>query len=112
MILLLVGLVLVIAIGNAFYRLAESHGRSKWTFAILGVVSYFVSSFTFGIISVLMLDVFAPMTSALQNLPLIYLLQIPIGLLCCYILYRILRHQWRKSSRHSDNNLLDSDLRE
>ena len=46
----MLGLVLIYFIGKYFYKLAEDFGKSKWGFAILGVVSYYAGAFLGGII--------------------------------------------------------------
>ena len=38
---MIIGLLLIYFIGKSFYELAHTHNRSKWGYAILGIVTYY-----------------------------------------------------------------------
>lgn len=48
----MLGLLLIYFVGKYFYELAHEHDRSRWGFAILGVVVYYVSQLMLGTILV------------------------------------------------------------
>ena len=54
----MLGILLIYFIGKSFYTLAETHNRSRWTFAIIGIVTYYASLFLGAIILGLLTHVF------------------------------------------------------
>ena len=105
----MLGIILIIAIGNYFYRLAKEYNKNLWLFAILGVVSYYAGTFLGGLI----IGSFIALnggevddSSAFQY----GLMAIPVGLLCCYIFYRILNNVWSKENRNRADTLDSEEL--
>jgi hypothetical protein len=99
-------------IGKAFYTLAEEHNKHNWLFGILGVVSYYAGAFLGGILIGVIYVIQNP-DGVMEELDdrLLSLLTIPIGLLSCWLFYRILKSQWGKqASRASEIEVLDADL--
>ena len=56
----MLGLLLLYWVGKYFYKLAEEHDKSKWGFAILGVVSYYAGIVVFGFITGIVMELTAP----------------------------------------------------
>ena len=45
----MLGILLLFFIGKYFYKLAEEYRKSKWGFAVLGIVTYYGGTFIYGI---------------------------------------------------------------
>lgn len=83
----MLGLLLIYWIGNSFFKLSERYRKSKWSFAMLGVVVYYGAMFATEIILVLALDLFSVTNvDALSSSDsmIISILSIPFGLLACW----------------------------
>ncbi|MDH4472841.1 MAG: hypothetical protein QE487_09535 [Fluviicola sp.] len=102
----MLGLLLIYFVGRAFYRLAETHKRSKWLFAILGVVTYYVTQFLFalGLLSYMM-SRGREFTSGDELV--ITLVGILVGGIGVSAFYAILKRAWEKKPRIDNNELLD-----
>lgn len=93
----MLGLILLYWIGKYFYKLSEEYNKSKWGFAILGIVVYYIASILFGIIILLIIDAFSneysedPISDFLLGV-----IAMPFGLLACYLLYNHLKKTWEK----------------
>ena len=111
---MIVGILLLYFVGKAFYDLAHEHDRSRWGFAILGVVSYYVGSIIIGgIILFVIFDLFFSRSLEDVNDFLLSLLAMPFGVLTCWGLYKILQNAWAKSTLHASSEsgeVLDADL--
>jgi hypothetical protein len=106
----MIGLFLIYFIGKMFYELAHEHGKSKWTFAILGVISYYAGSLMLGsfIIGVLMGMGYLTFLEDASSMVL-SLTTIPLGILISFITYKMFEGYWE--SRPSRNGeALDNDL--
>ena len=110
---MLLGLILLYFAGKAFYDLAAEHRRSKWLFAILGIVSYYAGlyfgAFLIGIGYALLYREIPDN----GNEMVLGLLAIPIGVLVCWGFYKILERQWSKTSERfvaDENETIDADL--
>ena len=105
----MLGLIFIYFVGKAFYDLAGKHGKSQWGFAILGVVSYYgglmLGAFAIGIV----VELNAPGTIDDSNDTMFGLLAIPIGILCCWLTYTLLKKAWSKP-KETIGTTLDSDL--
>ncbi len=99
----MLGLFLIYFIGKQFYDLAFEHDKNKWGFAILGVISYYASSFIGAFIIVFGILMISPNT--LDTIPDIALdlMAVPFGLLGCIGLYFFLRKTWEKQERFTEN---------
>lgn len=100
----MLGLILIYFIGKHFYDLAAKHKKSEYLFAILGVVSYYVGTFVFGIILFFILGEDAVLE---MNEFLSAIIGLPAGLLTCYLFYKFLENSWSKTRVGADSNILD-----
>jgi hypothetical protein len=99
-------IVFIYFVGKKFYALAEMHNKSKWGFAVLGVVSFYATTFLAGVgIGLLgyngMIDEMSPLVLSLMA--------IPVGLLGCWGFYSLLKRAWTKDAP-ADAGTLDSDM--
>lgn len=105
----MLGLLLIYFIGKYFYDLAHEYGKSRWGYAILGVVSYYAGE----IIGGAMLGIaIAFGAEGLANVPelVLGLITVPVGILTCWGTYKLLQRQWQKSALLHRGDTLDSDL--
>jgi membrane protein DedA with SNARE-associated domain len=102
----MLGLILLYWIGKYFYKLAEEYDKSKWGFAILGIVVYYVGTFLFAIILIFGAEIFSPGYFDDVNEKLIDFICLPFGLLSCYLLYCYLKKTWEKN-KPNPNKLID-----
>ena len=102
----MLGLLLIYFLGKKFYELAHEFDRSRWGFAILGVVVYYLGTFLAGVVLVLFGG------SSLDNVPdiVISLISIPFGLLAAWILYRMLERSWLNAQESTNTDVLDQNL--
>ena len=104
----MLGLILLYFIGRWHFNLAEKYNKSKWGFAILGVVTYYVGIIIGGLLIGIIAVAF-DMTSILE-LPdvVLGLMALPIGLLATWGLHTGLRKSWEKNTEPSE--VLDDSL--
>ncbi len=93
----MLGILLLYWVGNKFYILAETHQKSPWGFAILGIAVYYFGILFFGFYLGVLIGLSAP--SFLDNLNETFLgiLTIPLGLLSSYLLYKYLEKIWGRN---------------
>lgn len=95
----MLGLILLYWIGKHYSTLAEEHNKSKWGFAILGIVSYYggilVTSFTAGVF----MEILSPGFVDTVNEFLFGIMMIPFGILTCFLLYKFLENKWDREQR-------------
>jgi hypothetical protein len=105
----MLGLLLIYFLGKWFYNLADKHGKNKWLFAIIGVVTYYGGVIAGGFL----IGVFAVFFEwdAIFDLPevLLGLIALPLGLAAAWGLHTILRKNWEKVVV-VDDSLLDDQL--
>lgn len=106
----MLGLFLLYFIGNAYYKLAEAYKKSKWGFAILGVVAYYAGTFLGGIVIALYYELVLMESAESVSDLLLTFLALPFGLLVCWGFYKFLQHQWKKPDSFSQPDVLDSEL--
>jgi hypothetical protein len=110
----MIGLLLIYFLGKYFYDLAERFDKSKWGFAVLGVVSYYVGTFIGGILLFLFYEIF--MTAAIIELNdwVLNLLALPFGLLAAFGLYKFLERRltnaFNRGTNTIESNILDDDF--
>lgn len=102
----MLGLVLLYWIGKYFYKLAEEYTKNKWGFAILGIGVYYLGTFIFGIIFMIIGEVITPGYIDTFNETLLSFIALPFGILSCYLLYKYLQKTWKKNDPRK-NNLID-----
>ncbi len=105
----MLGLILLIFAGRAFYNLAGQYKKHQWGFAILGVASYYVGLFVGGIIVGIVFELMSPGYVESANELLLGLLGVPIGILTCWLTYNYLKKSWAKPTE-IERTTLDSDL--
>jgi len=102
----MLALLLIYFVGRAFYRLAETHNRSKWLFAILGVVMYYVAQLVFA--GILLVIIYANDSYVTTQVELLATLGgIGIGALSVWLFYYLLKKAWEKNPKSNDDELLD-----
>jgi FtsH-binding integral membrane protein len=107
----MLGLLLVYFIGKYFYQLAFEHNRSKWGYAILGVVVYYSTTLLAGIVIAYAYFEFVDETIERGIEMLLSILTVPFGILGAYILYKKLEKNWSNSKHDSMNSdILDQGL--
>ncbi len=106
---MLLGLILIYFVGKAFYDLAARHNKSKWGYAILGVVSYYVGLILAGIVMAIASE-FAVFSFYDYPDSVVGLMAFPIGVLSCWGTYKLIKRQWEKPEGVSSEEILDSDL--
>ncbi|GGG07674.1 hypothetical protein GCM10011344_05310 [Dokdonia pacifica] len=92
----MLGILLLYWIGKYFYKLAEEHNKSKWGFAILGIITYYVGTFLFGIILGIVIEQFSPGFVESIDEMLLGIILLPFGILSCYIFYKLLENSWKE----------------
>ncbi|MCT4580403.1 MAG: hypothetical protein N4A35_03220 [Flavobacteriales bacterium] len=107
----MIGLLIIFYAGNLLYKLADKYDKNKWGYAILGVVTYYLGTFIFGVIMLLIStlsngDVFFGIPDLVVNL-----LSIPFGALLLWLLHRFLEKKWSESVHSGEiSELLDENL--
>ncbi len=109
----MLGVLLLYFIGKAFFDLAVDYDkyRYRWGYAILGIVCYYGSAILGGIVLFILYELFG--SGSIDDLDerLLGFLELPLGLLGCWIGYKILQRRWdNQVARENDNDILDSDL--
>ena len=107
----MLGLILLYWIGKYFYKLAEEYDKSKWGFAIIGIVTYYAGIFMFGFITGIVIELTAPGAIDSINETLLGLMMLPFGILSCYLLYKYLDKTWEKSLPIDEIEDIGSDKR-
>jgi hypothetical protein len=95
-------------VGKPYNNLAAFHGKSKWGYAILGAVSYYVMVFIAAIILTILADAMGwEVIYGASNITLA-LMAIPFGILAAWVLRLLLKRYWEeKTIRNSDPEILD-----
>lgn len=97
----MLGLALIYFIGKYFYELADDYEKSRWGFAILGVVSYYAGTFIGGIIVAIFYEIFGSTSIQTENDIILSFMVLPFGLLACWGLYTLLKRRWSKNHDES-----------
>jgi len=92
----MLSLILIFHLGKKIYELAEAFHKSKWGYAILAVVVFYLGAIVIGIIAVLLLELLLG-TDILNTINdrLLGILLIPFGVLTWYLLKRYLEKKWK-----------------
>ncbi|WP_025743522.1 hypothetical protein [Aquimarina pacifica] len=93
----MLGLLLLYWIGKYFYKLAEEYNKSKWGFAILGIVVYYGGIIFFSLIIGIIFEITSPGFLDTFNETLLSIIMIPFGMLSSYLLYQYLEKIWKKN---------------
>lgn len=92
----MLGILLIYWIGKYFYKLADLYNKHKWAYGILGVLAYYGGTFFFGFFVGFILEFSSPGYADSVNELFFGFLMIPLGLLCCFLLYKYLEKKWKK----------------
>lgn len=95
-------------VGKAFYTLAEKHHKSKWLYAVLGVLSYYGAILLAGVMIGIVLVLFNPALVDSLSDTTVALIALPLGILACWGFYRFLKYRWEKPTAVSPQAPLDS----
>lgn len=107
----MIGLVLLYFIGKSYYDLAGQYQKSKWGFAILGIVSYYVGGFLGRILVAIVYEVGMSGSIDDMNYVALSIIALPFGALTCWGLYQILKNQWSKvPAINASEDILDANL--
>lgn len=101
----MLGLVLLYFLCKKFYQLAEEYEKSKWGFAILGVITYYAGTFIVGLLYEILSIAFGFESIEKIGSIKLSLIALPFGLLLCYLLYILLEKNWKKNKVHPDTEI-------
>ena len=93
-----------------FYDLAELHHKNKWGYAILGVASYYIGTFIFGVVLAIFSEVFELGLFDGMNDWSLNMLALPFGLLASWGTYSFLKRDLKKRKKLFQDDILDDDL--
>ncbi|WP_194767223.1 hypothetical protein [Tamlana sp. I1] len=102
----MLGLVLLYWIGKYFYKLAEDYNKSKWGFAVLGIITYYGGIVLFSFITGIVMELVSPGLIERFNDTLLGFAMLPFGILSCYLFYKYLEKKWYKN-KPNVNDLID-----
>ncbi len=112
---MIITFILIFFVGKAFYDLADNHQKSKWLFAIVGIISYFAGQLIVGVIIAIVYELFVGSVDEIND-TVLNIISIPVGALSCWGFYRILKNRWEKEETFSgsseevlDANIIDQD---
>lgn len=107
----MISLLLIYFIGKYFYDLAIEYNKSKWGWAIAGIISYYsgvlIISFIVGMIAEI------SSSGSIESWPrwVFVVMEIPSGIVGAWILYWLLKKKWgNKSSDDDMDGFLDAGL--
>lgn len=101
----MLGLVLLYWIGKYYYKLAEKYNRSRWGFAILGIIAYYSGVVFFGLIIGVITEIISPGFIDNTNEFALSFIIMPFGILSTYSLYKLIENRWKnKYLTHQDDN--------
>lgn len=104
---MIIGILILIFIGRAFYRLAFDYERKNaWMYPIFGIASYYGGTFIGGFMIALVLTLMGETYDEL----VVALSAIPVGIGFCWGLYAILKHNWKKEEKMGSQEILDDNL--
>lgn len=105
----MLGLFFIYFIGKAFYTLSEEFGKSKWLYAILGVLSYYTGTFIGGIIVGIVYHLQGGDIETISE-AIFTVVGLVIGGLTCWGFYAFLKHKWNRTPILEDNSILDDEF--
>jgi thiamine transporter ThiT len=106
----MIGLALIYFIWKYFSELAFEFEKSRWGYALLGIATYYGGTFMGGLIlGIIGLLMESDFPNNMDNVALNFL-ALPFGFLAVWGLYHLLKRNWSRNAKNSDNDSLDSDL--
>lgn len=94
----MLGILLLYWIGKYYYKLAEAHGKSKWGYAILGIVTYYACAVVSGFLMGIFIELIWPGAVDTINELLLSILVLPFGIAGTYLLYHYFRRSWERKA--------------
>jgi hypothetical protein len=91
----MLGILLIYFIGKHFYKMAETYNKSKWLFAVLGVIMYYVGTFIGGVVLALLDEIFVLGINWENNFTL-GIMALPFGIALDFVFYKLLEKKWKK----------------
>lgn len=107
----MIGLLLIYFIGKYFYDLAILHDKSKWGWAVIGVVSYYAGAFLLAFALGMIAEFISP--GFFDNTPemVLNLVAVPLGLISVYGVYQLVKKNWENNPKDQDmDGFLDAGL--
>lgn len=101
----MLGLILIYLVGKKFYELAFEYNKSRWGYAIAGVVSYYAGYLLSVLIIATIVEINNPGYITDSNELIFSVLGIPFGALICWAFYRMLEKNWSKDKSAQPNTL-------
>ncbi|MBL7834029.1 MAG: hypothetical protein JNK18_08745 [Cyclobacteriaceae bacterium] len=101
----MLGLLLIYFVGRKFYELAFEFDKSRWGYAIAGVVSYYAGTILSALIIATIIEINSPGYITESNEWAVSLLGIPFGVLVCWGLFKTLEKNWSKEKAAQPNTL-------
>ena len=99
----MLGLILLYWIGKYYYKLAEEYEKSKWGYAVIGVISYYAGAFIAGFVIAIVAPTFINSVSDVQ----LGLIALPFGLAITCGLYFLLKNNFKKNHKNPLDELED-----
>ena len=91
-------ILLIYFIGKYFYQLADKYLQSKWLYAVLGVLSYYVGSIVVGgLIVGLFIGFLTDSSFESYSEKSLGFLLMPFGIGSAYFFHYLLKNRWKKS---------------
>lgn len=105
----MLGIIIIAAIGNFFYRLAREFEKNVWLFAILGIVCYYACTLLTGFVIGVVIALNGGEVTDSEALGY-GLMAIPFGLLGCVLFYFLLKRAWSKQKAERLDTLDNEEL--
>ncbi len=104
-------ILIIIAVVKAFVKEAKAKNFNKTLWGIIGATSYYIPIFlmSFIVFPFLVTDGYVPITSENQYLLISILVNLVVGVSCCFVAYQILKKS-KPNINEADLEILDSDL--
>lgn len=100
-------IIIILAIGNFFFRLSREYDKNVWLFAILGIISYYAGTLLAGFVIGLLI-VRNELEVNEGNYILYGMASIPFGVICCVVCYFLLKKNW-SAMRNNRTDTLDGE---
>lgn len=102
----MIGLILVFFAGKFYYDLAKEYGKSKWGYAFIGVASFYIGQVIGSFLIYVSMDFFGANLFQYNRLT-VSLLVLPLGILTCFLVYKILSKRAFHERTISSDDVLD-----
>ena len=102
----MLSLLLLYWIGKYFYKLAEEYDKSKWGYAILGIVVFYSGAIIIGGIIMFIVEMLSSGFIDRFSDNVLGLIMMPFGALSCYLLYKYFEKTWEKNDPRK-NSIID-----